>query len=118
MCFPDPFKIFKFVCMFFCIIILIVVMGYVGKGLYIQYNTPFESTYELVRDPSFYVPDEVFWALGITITIALCSLLGLLQFIITTVWKKSNQFLCWVIFFPFRRKKKENYVQLKNEVIV
>lgn len=103
MCLPDicnPMKLCQFGCTIVCILILLVVGGYVGKGIYIQDNNPNETTYSMIRDSSFYAPDFIFWVAGISFVVALFGLLAILQIILSLMFKGMKRFFLWVICFP------------------
>jgi hypothetical protein len=120
MCIPDacnPLKILEFGCSILCIVILVFVGGYVGKGIYVQHNNPDESTYHMIRDPSFYTPDFTFWALGIVFVILLFALLAILQWILSKMWKHTKRFFIWALCFPCSGDD-PNYVSLSLDTKV
>lgn len=100
MCLPDPFKLCKLLCTLFFIAILVVVGGYVGKGIYIQHNNPNESTYSMIRDSSFYIPDFYFWLFGLTFAFLVIAVLAILQLIFDKLSEKTGEALLWLICLP------------------
>ena len=101
MCVPDilnPFKICEFFCGILFLIVIFVVGGYFGKGLYLELNQiNVESTFNLVRDSNFYIPDGYFWVFG-TITIFILLVLYCLSKTLLHLISSGMKKMCISIF--------------------
>jgi polyferredoxin len=94
MCLPIC-KILTFISCTICFLIIIIIGGYIGKGLYLYSGKNATDLAVVLTSSEFYVPDLTFWCIGIGFALVILIVFTALYCIAVCIFNAFKDICCY-----------------------